>query len=343
MSSIKMRNGRVVGDFLRPYFIAELNTSHFGDMDLARQMILTAKDAGCDCVKFQSWSPETLYSDHYYKQNPIAGRIVQKFSLTEAQLKELSIYSANIGVDFSSTPYSMAEAQFLARECGVPFIKIASMELNNLPFLRELASLGVPLILSTGMGELREIKDAVRTILVQGQEDIIVLHCTSVYPAAPDLIRLNNILGLRSEFPNLPIGYSDHSEGIEIACASIALGACVVEKHFTLDKSRIGMDNQMATEPDEMRSMVNACHNVHASLGGAGRIIGGAEAEMALKMRRSMTAARDIHAGEMLTEADIEYKRPGEGIPPTESERYLGRAARLPIGRGMLIKSEDLL
>lgn len=342
MSSIMLRNGRVVGDFLKPYFIAELNTSHFGDMDLARQMILTAKDAGCDCVKFQSWSPETLYSEHYYKQNPIAGRIVQKFSLTATQLRELSRYAADIGVDFSSTPYSISEAEFLAHECSVPFIKIASMELNNLPFLRELASLDVPLVLSTGMGELQEIKEAVQTILGQGQEDIIILHCTSVYPAAPDLIRLKNILGLRSEFPNLPIGYSDHSEGIEIACASVALGACLIEKHFTLDKSRIGMDNQMATEPDEMRSMVAACHRVHASLGGAGRIIGTAEREMALKMRRSVTAARDIAAGELLTEADVEFKRPGDGIPPTQSELYFGRAVRLPLSRGALIKPEDL-
>jgi sialic acid synthase SpsE len=342
MSSVKFRNGRVVGDYLKPYFIAELNTSHFGNMDLAREMISKAKEAGCDCVKFQSWSPETLYSDHYYRENPIAGRIVKKFSLSEPQLKELSLYASDIGIDFSSTPYSLDEAKFLVGECGVPFVKVASMELNNLPYLRQLALLNVPLVLSTGMGTMEEVKRAVRTITDLGQEEVVILHCTSVYPADPEKIRLHNILGLRAEFPSLPIGYSDHSEGIEIACASVALGACLVEKHFTLDKSRIGMDNQMATEPDEMRNMVAGCHRVQESLGGEERLLSHEEREMAFKMRRSMIAARDLHPGDVLTEADVDYKRPGTGISPTDSDIFIGRKIRVGISGGMLITTEDL-
>lgn len=338
MSFIKLRNGRIVGDYQKPYFIAELNTSHFGDLSLARQMISAAKESGCDCVKFQSWTPDTLYSSGFYKENPIAGRIVKKFSLSGGQLKDLALYCGDIGIDFSSTPYSVQEAKFLSSECAAPFIKIASMELNNLPYLRQLARLGVPLVLSTGMGTLDEVKSAVSTIREEGLEDLIVLHCTSVYPADPALIRLHNIPGLRAEFPTLPIGYSDHSEGIEIACASIALGACLVEKHFTLDKSRIGMDNQMATEPDEMRSMIAACHRVHESLGGSGRILSKEERDMSLKMRRSMVAARDIRPGEVLVESDVEYKRPGTGIAPPDAEAFLGRRkTRVEIPAGAVL------
>lgn len=342
MSSVKLRNGRVIGDYLKPYFIAELNTSHFGDMNLAREMISTAKEAGCDCVKFQSWSPETLYSDHYYRENPIAGRIVKKFSLSEPQLKELSLYAGEVGIDFSSTPYSRDEAQFLVDECGVPFVKIASMELNNLPYLRQLALLNVPLVLSTGMGSIEEIREAVRTITDQGQEELVILHCTSVYPAEPDKIRLHNILGLRAEFPSLPVGYSDHSEGVEIACASVALGACLVEKHFTLDKSRIGMDNQMATEPAEMKKLVSNCVRVQESLGGEERLLSPEEREMALKMRRSMVASRDLHPGDFLTESDVDFKRPGTGISPIDSRNFIGRKMRVAVSGGMLLTTDHL-
>ncbi len=325
MSVIALRNGRLVGDYLKPYVVAELNTSHFGDLDLARLMIDEAKAAGCDCVKFQSWSAETLYSESYYKKNAIAKRIVKKFALENAQLKELAIYAASQGIDFASTPYSIAEAEFLVTECNAPFVKIASMELNNLPYLTKLGKLGSPLVLSTGMGSLEEIIEAVRAIEASGNRQIIILHCTSVYPAAPENIRLQNISGLRSEFPAYPIGYSDHSQGIEIPAASVALGACLIEKHFTLDSSRIGMDNQMATEPAEMQAMVRACHRVHEAMGGAGRVLGDEERDQILKMRRSIVTTRSLKAGHVLTETDLDAKRPGTGIAPMHLATVLGR------------------
>jgi N-acetylneuraminate synthase len=211
------------------------------------------------------------------------------------------------------------------------------MELNNLPYLRELASFGVPLVLSTGMGTLEEIKQAVSVIMAEGHSGIILLHCTSIYPAPPEAIRLHNILGLRTEFPEIPIGYSDHSEGMEIACASVALGACLIEKHFTLDRTKIGMDNQMATEPSEMGLLVNGCLRVHQALGGAGRLITSREMEMAVKMRRSMIAKTDITAGTLLSEHLVEFKRPGTGIPPSKAAEYFGRVVRENISAGELI------
>jgi len=342
MSLITLRNGRRVGDYLKPYIVAELNTSHFGDMAIAKDMINHAKAAGCDCVKFQSWSADTLYCESYYKENKIAKRVVTKFSLSDAQLKELSNYAAEKEIDFASTPYSIEEARFLVEECGVPFVKIASMELNNLPYLHQLGCLGVPLVLSTGMGTLDEIVGAVKTIQDTGNEQLIILHCTSVYPAPPDIIRLQNIVGLRSEFPRYPIGYSDHSQGIEIPAASIALGACLIERHFTLDSSRIGMDNQMATEPEEMQAMVRACHRVYEAVGGVGRILGEEEKGQIPKMRRSIVSKTDLNPGDVLSEAGIEFKRPGTGIAPSDYQRVIGRKVNKAIAGGTVVQAGDL-
>jgi sialic acid synthase SpsE len=344
MSIVKLRNGRVIGDYLEPYIVAELNTSHFGDMEIAREMIRQAKNAGCDCVKFQSWSAETLYCESYYKtkENSIAKRIVKKFSIDNLQLKALSKYSSELGIDFSSTPYSIEEAVFLVEECNVPFVKIASMELNNLPYLTQLGELGVPLVLSTGMGNPTEIMNAVRTIEETGNQQIVILHCTSVYPSQPVIIRLQNVAGLRIEFPRYPIGFSDHSVGLEIPAASIALGACLVEKHFTLDSKRIGMDNQMATEPEEMAMMVRACHNVHAAMGGAARVLSSQEMEQIPKMRRSVVSKRPIPAGVKITIEDIEFKRPGTGIAPSDMDKVLGRQLISPMDVGDVFELSNL-
>jgi sialic acid synthase SpsE len=342
MSFIRLRNGRLIGDYLEPYIVAELNTSHFGDIALAKDMITQAKEAGCDCVKFQSWSADTLYCEGYYRENKIAKRVITKFALSDAQLKDLSNYATENEIDFASTPYSIEEAKFLTDECGVAFVKIASMELNNLNYLQQLGKLGVPLVLSTGMGTLDEIIAAVNAIQDTGNNNLIILHCTSVYPAQPSIIRLQNIIGLRSDFPLYPIGYSDHSQGIEIPAASIALGACLIERHFTLDSSRIGMDNQMATEPEEMSAMVRACQKVYAALGGSGRILCEEEKGQISKMRRSIVTKIDIKPGDILTEANIECKRPGTGIMPSEYQRVMGRTVNKTIASGTVIQANDL-
>jgi len=340
MSVIRLRNGREIGDYRKPYIVAELNTSHFGDIELARDMIRQAKAAGCDCVKFQSWSAETLYCEGYYKGNAIAKRIVKKFALDNAALQALSRYAAELAIDFSSTPYSIEEAHFLVNLCNVPFVKIASMELDNLPYLTALGNLGVPLVLSTGMGTSTEVIRAVNTIQATGNQQLVILHCTSVYPSAPEIIRLQNIAGLRTEFPQFPIGYSDHSIGIEIPAASVALGACLIEKHFTLDSKRIGMDNQMATEPAEMQAMVHACHNVHAAMGGSARLLCAEEQAQIPKMRRSMVSIQDLPIGTVLAPEHIEFKRPGTGVSPADHEQYIGRTIRVAIESGNIIPPE---
>jgi sialic acid synthase SpsE len=342
MSFITLRNGRRVGDYLKPYIVAELNTSHFGDVEIAKSMIDHAKAVGCDCVKFQSWSADTLYCESYYEDNKMAKRVFTKFSLSESQLKELAKHAMETGVDFASTPYSIDEAKFLIDQCNVPFVKIASMELNNTPYLIELGRMGVPLVLSTGMGRIEEIVSAVDAIRTAGNENIVILHCTSVYPSPPNIIRLQNIVGLRTEFPQYPIGYSDHSLGIEIPAASIALGVCLIEKHFTLDRSRIGMDNQMATEPEEMRAMIGACNKVYESMGGGSRILCEEEFDQINKMRRSIIARTDLQRGEIITLDSLEFKRPGTGLPPSMLPIIIGRTVGRPIKKGSVVLLDHL-
>lgn len=342
MASCTLSNHTVLGDYQRPYIIAEVNSSHNGSVETAKQMIDQAKEAGCDCVKFQSWSAQSLYSRTYYDSNPIAQRIVKKFALSENELKELAAYCRQKEIDFASTPYSAAEADFLAESCGVPFLKVASMDINHIPFLEYIAGMGLPVVLSTGMADMAEIERAVDTLERAGSRNLCLLHCVSIYPAEVDTVQLNNIQGLRERFVGYPVGFSDHTVGTEVAAAAVALGAAVIEKHFTLDKSRMGMDNHMAAEPAEMRTMVNACRNVYAALGKKERIVSQAELEQRKKMRRSVIASADIPAGTVLTMEDLNVKRPGDGIAPDRMKDICGMRTVRDIVSDTLIYETDL-
>ena len=341
MAKIELRSGRVLSDYGRPYFVAEVNSSHNGNVEVAKQMIAAAAEAGCDCVKFQSWSAESLYSQSYYKDNPIAKRIVAKFSLTAEQLKEMALYAREKGIDFSSTPYSCEEVDYLIDECKAPFVKVASMDLNNLKYLRYIAKKGVPIVLSTGMSTMEEIKRAVNTIEKEGNNQICLLHCISIYPPEFDTIHLNNIVGLREEFPNYPIGFSDHSHGVEMAVAATTLGASLIEKHLTLDSKKIGMDNQMATEPEEMAQMVRCCLNTQIALGNKERVVRKAEQEQMEKMRRSIILTKDLEAGHVLTIDDLDAKRPGTGIPADELDALVGKKLVKNVKADFLLEKGD--
>lgn len=341
MAAITLLDGSQLADFSRPYIVAELNTSHNGSMDTAKEMIRQAKLAGCDCVKFQSWSQESLYSQTFYKANPIAKRIVSKFAFGESQLREAAEYCREMGIAFASTPYSEREVDFLI-ECGAPCIKVASMDLVNYPFLRYIARTGAPVVLSTGMGDMAEIRRAVGVFEDVGNPKLCILHCTSIYPTELADIRLMNVLGLRAAFPAYPIGFSDHSLGIEMAVASVGMGAALIEKHFTLDKSKIGMDNQMATEPDEMRRLVQACRNVAVGLGSTERLVPASELEQRKKMRRSVVSTRDLPAGSVLTAADLTAKRPGTGMPPERIAELIGKTVARDIAADTVIVESDL-
>lgn len=343
MSYIQLKNGKRIGESSRPYIIAELNSSHNGKIETAKLMIDAAKECGCDCIKLQSWSADSLYSDEYYKVNPISKRIVSKFSLSGNQIKELAMYCDDMDIDFSSTPYSESEVDFLVENTSAPFIKIASMEINNIPFLKYIASKGLPMILSTGMSTIDEIKTAVKAIESTGNTQLLILHCVSVYPADASIINLNNIKLLQQEFPQYPVGYSDHTIGYEVPVAAIAMGASCIEKHFTLDNKKMGMDNNMATEPETMKKLVSACHNVFIAMGNYQRVLLSGEEEQRLKMRRSLVASCDINEGDVITYKNIEAKRPGDGIPPTEIDNVVGKKVNNTLLKGHTIRWDDLI
>lgn len=339
MSEIVFNDGSVIGKGT-PYFVAEVNSSHGGSMETAKKMIDAAVECGCNCVKFQSWSAKTLYSKTYYKANPIAKRFVDKFSMSEEQLRELADYCKSKGIAFASTPYSKEEVDFLV-SVGVPFIKIASMEINNYSFLEYIAKTCVPIVLSTGMADAEEICKAVEIIEKVGNKNLCILHCISIYPPEISEINLRNILGLREKFPNYPIGFSDHSLGTEMACAAIALGAALIEKHMTLDKTRIGMDNQMAMEPDDLRSLVQQCKNVGIALGSKERTVHQSELDQRQNMRRSLVYTRDFKAGDILTESNIDSKRPGTGFPPDSKGEFIGKKLVRDVEEDTLLVKED--
>lgn len=342
MAEISLADGRKIGDYRHPYFVAEVNSSHNGNVETAKQMIDEAKRIGCDCVKFQSWSAESLYSATYYQQNPIAKRIVGKFAMSEEALGELAEYCQKTGIAFSSTPYCRREVDFLVDTCKVPFVKIASMDINNYPYIHYIAQKGVPIVLATGMADMEEIRKAVATVEETGNKNLCLLHCISIYPPETQTIHLNNILGLREEFTAYPIGFSDHSLGMEMPVAATALGAAYIEKHFTLDKKKMGMDNNMAMEPDEFENMVSCCNRVFDAMGGYERTIGEAELAQREKMRRSVVVVKDLKEGSIIQEQDLDVKRPGSGIAPERMQDLVGKRLTTDVMADQIL-TEDMM
>lgn len=341
MARCIFRDDAVVSDYGRPYVVAEVNSSHNGNVDVAKQMVDVAAEIGADCVKFQSWSEESLYSKTYYDANPISKKIVKKMSLTPGQLKEIADYCREKGIAYSSTPYSEEEVDFLIHECSAPFVKIASMEINNYEFLRYIGGKGVPVVLSTGMSSMDEVEKAVAVLRRAGVTQMTILHCVSIYPTLLTSVNLNNILGLREKFPEYPIGFSDHTEGDAAAVAAVALGAGLIEKHLTLDKLKVGMDNGMATEPEEFGRMVQKCRNIQLAIGSKERVVTPEELEQRKNMRRSIIAAVSIPCGKIIDKADLYAKRPGTGISPDRMEELIGKTAVRDIMADTLINEDD--
>jgi sialic acid synthase SpsE len=332
----------MIGANLPVYVVAELNTSHFGNLDVACKMIDAVKESGADCVKFQSWSESSLYSEDFYNLNPLAKRFMTRFALNDEELKYLRDYTKQQHLDFASTPYSLKEAKYLVEQCEVPFIKIASMDLNYLSFLKDVSKLGVPIFLSTGMGELREIRNALETITSSGNSKVVIMHCVSLYPTPDNLLNLNNILGLKSEFKDFIIGYSDHSSGSLASFAAVAMGCAVIEKHVTLDSKKIGFDNQMAMEFPEFQSMIQGIRRLEQMLGTYERELSEAEVKKSLEMRRSVVAKKDIKQGEIITIDKLDFKRPGNGIPLDQLSTVLGKTAKRNLPKDFLLAWTDL-
>lgn len=322
----------------KPYVIAEIGANHNGDLALARKLIDAAKACGADAAKFQSWDSKifsrNVYEQNYFLNDDYRNRddftlkeIVDEFALSHDELGELAAYCREVGIDFASTPFEDDQVEALV-EFGAPFVKIASMDVNNDRLLRTAAATGKPVVLSTGMAEMGEIDRAVNILEQTGCSELVILHCVSVYPAPAETINLKNMLMLRDTY-GYPVGFSDHSHGIEAPLAAAALGAVVLEKHFTLDQNMFGWDHKVSTEPALFAEMIKGMHTVHAMLGTRRRIIGATELEQRPSYRRSIVSDRDIEAGEVITVENTAYRRPGVGLDP----------ALFPFLEGMIAKN----
>jgi N-acetylneuraminate synthase len=321
-----------IGPGRPPYIVAEVGSNHNGDMDLCRRLIDAAQEAGAHAVKFQSWTDTSLIAEEEYARNTEYSdkkkhfgslrEMVTAYQLTAGQHREARAHCLARGIAFCSTPFSPEEADLL-EELDVPFFKIASMDVVHLPLLKYVARKQRPMVISTGMATLAEVEQAVETVRAEGNEQIVLLHCVSIYPPDYDTIHLRNMETLQQAF-DVPVGFSDHTLGTAIPLAAIALGACVIEKHFTLDQEMAGWDHAISANPEQLRVIVAEGRNVFRALGGHRRQVSAAEMEKRIKFRRSLVARRKLEPGHVLSEADLDAKRPGTGIAPDELGYVLG-------------------
>ena len=251
-------------------------------------------------------------------------------------------FADEIGIDCTSTPFSKKEADFLIDKLNSPFIKVASMDLNNYPFLEYLAKKNRPMVLATGLSELYEIDKAVKTIENTGNKNIVILHCVSTYPPKDGDVNLNNIITLMKAYPDYPIGFSDHTLGTAIPLASVALGACLIEKHFTLDKNMEGWDHKVSANKDEMKIIVDGSKRINEAMGSF-RITATETDEKKQEFRRSIVLARDMKKGEVIKYTDIDYKRPGTGIKPEMTDFVIGRMINKDLKYDHILSREDII
>jgi sialic acid synthase SpsE len=250
-------------------------------------------------------------------------------------------FADEVGIDCTSTPFSKREADFLVNKLDSPFIKVASMDLNNYPFLEYLATKNRPIVLSTGLSELYEIDKAIKTIENAGNNKIIILHCVSIYPPKDSEVNLNNIKTLQKIYP-YPIGFSDHTLGTSIPLGAVALGACIIEKHFTLDKNLEGWDHKVSATPDELKDIVENSKRINDALGSY-RISSVEDYERKREFRRSIVLTRDMKKGEVIQKEDLDYKRPGIGLEPGMSEFIIGMKVNKDLQKDHILTKEDIV
>lgn len=340
----------MVGLDYPPYIIAEIGSNHNGDMDLCRRIIDAAKAACADAVKFQSWSKHSVTGTVEYARNTSYSdkkkhfgsleEMVEKYQLTPAQHHEIAGYCRGVGITFCSSCFSSQEVNLLV-DVGSPVLKIASMDVNHLALLEHVAHTGLPVILSTGMSTLGEIESALAVLRKNGSGPVALLHCISIYPPEYNTINLRNIATLQTAF-DVPVGFSDHSLGTAIPMAAIALGACIIEKHFTLDKNMEGWDHAISANPAELEVIAREGRNIFEALGTRVRTVSPAEIEKAKKFRRSIVVGRALQAGHALSISDLGFKRPGTGIHPDEVRYVVGRRLKRAVQPDHELEWSDL-
>jgi N,N'-diacetyllegionaminate synthase len=325
------------------FIIAEAGINHNGDFEMALEIIREAKKAGADCIKFQTFFYSASESKHSTMPGYFEGRIgfatkkewYDSIYFNEEQFAELKKYCEDTGIAFLSTACDIEGLKIL-KKIGAESLKIASADANNDYLLKAVGKTRLPVILSTGMTGIDEIGHGIEVLRENGTEQIALTQCTSQYPTPYSDINLRAMRTLAEKF-KLPTGLSDHSVGIEIPIAAAAMGAKIIEKHFTLSRDLPGVDHAASIEPSELKKMVDAIRHVEQALGSGEKTVQPAELDNAANMRRSLMAARNIKAGTILTEDDITAKRPGTGIPPYEIDKFIGKKINKDL------KKEDFL
>ena len=327
---------------MKTIIIAEAGVNHTGDMDIAKQLIDKAKEAGADYVKFQTavdctskYAPKAEYQKRETGDDESQLQMALKLRLKLEQHRELYEYCKQKGISYLSTAFDIESVHFLD-SLQLPFWKIPSGEITNLPYLIEIAKTGKPVVMSTGMAELDEISTAMEILRTNGTSEITLLQCHTDYPTTMDKVNLKVMETLREQF-QVPVGLSDHSVGIEVPIAAVALGATVIEKHFTLDRNMTGPDHKASIEPDELARMVKAIRNIELAMGDGVKRCSEVERPNIIVARKSIVAKRNIKKGEILTEENITTKRPGNGVSAMKWFDVLGTKAVRDFGEDELI------
>jgi N,N'-diacetyllegionaminate synthase len=346
---IKIGN-KMIGEGYPCFIIAEAGVNHNGSFELAKKLVDVAREAGVDAVKFQIFKSEkitTLNAEQAKYQKENTGKeesqlkMLKKLELSYDDFRKLKEYCDEKKIIFLSTPHSCKEDVDLVAELCFA-IKVGSGDLTNLPILKYIAKKNLPIILSSGMAVMDEIKEAIETIKTEGNNKIILLHCTTNYPCPLEEVNLKVVDTLKEKF-KLPTGYSDHTQGIMVSAMAVVRGACVIEKHFTLDKKMEGPDHKASLDPVELKEMVKLIREAEIILGDGIKEPRESETEVAKVARKSVVAGRIIQRGEKITEDMLAIKRPGTGILPKEINRVIGKEAKRDILADTLIKWEDLI
>ena len=334
---------------MKTLIIAEAGVNHNGNFELAKQLVDKAVEGGADIVKFQTCKAENVisrYADKAEYQKVTTGEadsqleMVRKLMLTYEEYGKLKEYCDEKGIEFLSTAFDLPSVDYL-HSIGMRRWKIPSGEITNLPLLIKIAKLGEPIIMSTGMSELSEVADAIKVLKENGAGEITILHCTTEYPAPYGDVNLAAMDTMREAF-GLPVGYSDHTKGLEIPVAAVARGACVIEKHFTLDRNMEGPDHKASIEPDELKQMVDMIRHVEVAVGDGVKKVSPSELKNQDIARKSIIAKTAIKTGDVFTEENVTTKRPGNGINPMRWFELLGKKAKHDYEEDYLIEKDEL-
>ncbi|EJO5346069.1 N-acetylneuraminate synthase [Clostridium botulinum] len=319
---------------MNTYIIAEAGVNHNGNLDFAKLMIDKAKEAGVNCIKFQTFVSKNIvsknaskakYQKQYTTSNESQLDMLKKLELSFDEFKELKKYCDLKEIEFLSTAFDLDSINFL-NGLGMRIWKIPSGEITNMPYLIEIAKTQKPVILSTGMSTLQEVEEAIEILRTNGCKDIKLLHCTTEYPAPYEEVNLKAMNTLKQKF-DVQVGYSDHTKGTEVAIAAVAMGAKVIEKHFTLDRNMEGPDHKSSLEPKELKTMVNSIRNIEKAMGNGKKIPSPSERKNINIARKSIVAKCNIKKGEIFSEDNIITKRPGNGISPMRWFDIMGKTA----------------